>query len=332
MQPNESIRDSVDGNPGTHRDAVVVGAGIIGLTSALALSRAGFRVRIIAAGFTPATVSDVAAAIWYPYQARPRDRVFEWSRRTFSVLASEARHAVPGISMLEMVEVFASPVDDPWWGGAVESWRRCGVDELPDGYIDGFAAVVPLIESTVYLNHLMHELGRANVPFEHARISNLADIGEQLVINCTGLGARELCNDDAVFPIRGVVVRTGPTSLRRSLADDFGPNALAYIVPRSVDCVLGGTADFHSWRLDATPEEAGDIVRRCEALEPALRGAEILETRVGLRPGRTAVRCERDPDRPGLIHNYGHGGSGFTLCWGCAADVVRLATESVGAP
>jgi D-amino-acid oxidase len=40
-----------------------------------------------------------------------------------------------------------------------------------------------------------------------------------------------------------------------------------------------------------------------------------------LRPYRPEVRLERDGR---VIHNYGHGGSGFTLCRGCAEDVVAL--------
>ncbi|HUP65002.1 MAG TPA: FAD-dependent oxidoreductase, partial [Thermoanaerobaculia bacterium] len=52
-----------------------------------------------------------------------------------------------------------------------------------------------------------------------------------------------------------------------------------------------------------------------------------LEVLVGLRPGRPAVRVERDLEDPRVIHNYGHGGSGFTLSWGCAEDVLRIVRE-----
>ena len=58
-----------------------------------------------------------------------------------------------------------------------------------------------------------------------------------------------------------------------------------------------------------------------------LQKAEILEHRVGLRPGRTEVRLELEELSGGtaVIHNYGHGSIGHTLAWGRAAEVVAIA-------
>ena len=56
--------------------------------------------------------------------------------------------------------------------------------------------------------------------------------------------------------------------------------------------------------------------------------AEIIEDIVGLRPGRTEVRLEKELiSGKTVIHNYGHGGSGVTLSWGCAEEVVEIANE-----
>ncbi len=59
--------------------------------------------------------------------------------------------------------------------------------------------------------------------------------------------------------------------------------------------------------------------------------AEVLGQRVGLRPGRTEVRLEIEelPGGRALIHDYGHGGRGFTLSWGCAEEVLKLAEDFV---
>ncbi|MDP3975464.1 MAG: FAD-dependent oxidoreductase [bacterium] len=100
-----------------------------------------------------------------------------------------------------------------------------------------------------------------------------------------------------------------------------------YIFPRP-DCgdiILGGTVD-----IDADDTVRGDIVeqilRRCYLICPELLGKNRIKTYVGLRPGRCGgVRLQRE-QREGrtIVHNYGHGGSGVTLSWGCAKEAVDL--------
>ena len=112
--------------------------------------------------------------------------------------------------------------------------------------------------------------------------------------------------------------------------DQQGPYALAYTLFRSHDCILGGTSGENDWNLEPDPATAERILRNCQQLEPALNDAEILEHVVGLRPGRKAVRLELEPisERCAVIHNYGHGGAGFTLSWGCAQEVAELAVST----
>jgi D-amino-acid oxidase len=69
------------------------------------------------------------------------------------------------------------------------------------------------------------------------------------------------------------------------------------------------------------------IVDRCVALVPELAGAPVLGQRVGLRPSRHGgprLEAELAPDGWRLVHNYGHGGAGVTLSWGCADEVAEL--------
>jgi D-amino-acid oxidase len=112
--------------------------------------------------------------------------------------------------------------------------------------------------------------------------------------------------------------------------DQADEQALTYIVPREDTVVLGGTAEVGSTELRPNLAIAEGIRRRCAALVPAVADARVLEHRVGLRPGRSAVRLERE-DRGGnvVVHCYGHGGAGVTLSWGCAAEVARLCTDAV---
>ena len=128
--------------------------------------------------------------------------------------------------------------------------------------------------------------------------------------------------------IRGQLVRVERGAVERFTLDDYDPRGVTYVIPRSQDCILGGSAD--DGREELIPSEATTtaILERCAALEPRLAQARVLSVSVGLRPARSAVRLERESPRPGstLIHNYGHGGAGVTLSWGCAHEVAMLAT------
>jgi D-amino-acid oxidase len=163
---------------------------------------------------------------------------------------------------------------------------------------------------------------------ERRVVSSLEEVAEEgrVVVNCSGLGACELVGDTSMVPIRGQIVRVRNSGLERFLLDEGNPEGVTYVVPRSEDCVLGGTADEGEWDTEPDPEIAMGILQRCVALEPRLAGAAVLEHRVGLRPGRPEVRLERDNLSSGApcIHNYGHGGSGVTLSWGCAEEVTHL--------
>jgi D-amino-acid oxidase len=143
----------------------------------------------------------------------------------------------------------------------------------------------------------------------------------RVVVNCTGLGARELVGDHQMTPIRGQIVRVRNPGLERCVLDEKNPEGLTYIVPRSDDCILGGTAEEGEWDTEPNPEVATEILRRGVALEERLSGVQVLEHKVGLRPGRPTIRLEAELlSGDGLcVHNYGHGGAGVTLSWGCAA-------------
>jgi len=101
---------------------------------------------------------------------------------------------------------------------------------------------------------------------------------------------------------------------------------LMYVIPRTNDCVFGGTNDV-SDNLDPDPATTKAIVAECSRVLE-IEKPRVLRERVGLRPFRkSGVRLEKEKLRDGrtVIHNYGHGGSGFTLSWGCAEKVVELA-------
>ena len=147
-------------------------------------------------------------------------------------------------------------------------------------------------------------------------------------MNCAGLGARELCGDALLAPGRGVVLKTANPGIVRHFAT-IENGGLTYVLSRTTDVLLGGTDDASESR-DVPPELAAAIYARCAAVEPRL--PKHFEIEVGFRPLRPEVRLERERGTR-IIHNYGHGGAGFTVSWGCARDVLRIAraiTQSAG--
>jgi D-amino-acid oxidase len=320
----------------------VVGCGVIGLTTAIRLREAGLSVEIVTAALPPDTTSSVAAAIWYPYKAHPEDRVLSWGSRSFEVFEELAHLPESGVRMREGLEIWRERVPDPWWASAVpRPVRRCTPDELPPGYADGHAFVAPVVEMPVYLGYLHRRFLAAGGEVRVRSLGSLDDAGESgeasksgeagVVVNCAGLGARELARDRSMTPIRGQIVRVANPGLERFLLDEANRDGVTYIVPRSRDCILGGTAEEGEWSTEPDASTAASILRRCAQLEPRLAQARVLEHRVGLRPGRPEIRLELEEAAGGAprLHNYGHGGSGITLSWGCAEDALRLALEAL---
>lgn len=305
---------------------LVIGAGVIGLSCAIRLREAGYDAQIWARDMPQQTTSSVAAAIWYPYNAFPKERIGVWGANTFAELSQLP--AESGVMMRHGLEIFPYAVADPWWLDAVPVFRRAAPAELPEGYLDGYAFEVPVIEMPLYLSYLLERLRQLGGDVQQRAISSLdqALAAHDLVINCSGLAARALTNDRALYAIRGQIVRVAQCGIERFWLDDFGPRGLAYVVPRSHDIILGGTDDEGDEDLTPDPAIAAAIIERCAFLEPQLRDATILEHKVGLRPGRSAVRLEAEQPAPGktVVHCYGHGGAGVTLSWGCAEEVVQL--------
>lgn len=305
---------------------IVIGCGVSGLSTALRLLEAGLAVEIWARDLPPHTTSNVAAAVWYPYRAYPEELVTAWSAVSYRVFVELTSVPESGVHLVHGLELFERPTPDPWWRDALPSFRHARPDELPAGYADGYAIDVPVVETPRYLQYLIGRVQAAGGSIVQRDVQRLAEplASADVVVNCSGLGARELAGDASLTPIRGQTARVAPRPGGRFLIDEHGPRGLTYIVPRSDGWVLGGTAEEGAEDLTPDPTVERGILARCAALEPGLAGAAVLERKVGLRPGRPAVRLELE--RPAadrrLIHNYGHGGAGVTLSWGCA-DAVR---------
>lgn len=297
---------------------LVVGAGVVGLSCAVRLAEAGWRVDVLARDLPLETTSVVAAALWYPYRALPQDRVTAWSAVSYADFARLAKDETTGVRLLPGTEVLAARSPDPWWVDAVPDLERT---TPVAGYGDAWTFRAPVVDMPVYLRWLSGRLEELGGTLTRANLSGLPEPDDQdtVVVNCSAIGSRLLAHDPSVVPVRGQVVVVEQFGLDRWWLDGAGPT---YVVPRLDSVVVGGTDDEGEWSRTPSPETAAGILARAAVLVPEVTAARVRHHRVGLRPARPAVRLEREGR---VVHCYGHGGAGVTVSWGCADEVVRLA-------
>jgi D-amino-acid oxidase len=335
--------------PMKHRVAIV-GAGVSGLTCGVVFAERGRRTTIFAREIGPQTTSAVAAALWFPYDVEPADKAIPWALETYQTLIDLARNVESGVSMIELHQFSRmGEIQIPDWAVPLGARRLSAVAtaqrhraggsrgkrldtarRLQD-FQSGFSLDVPLMDTTIYLDYLAKRiLAARGLMIENMHFEKLEDVDPKydLVINCAGIGARELVHDTNLEPHRGqVAIVPRIKDLPYAVVCDDVP--LMYAIPRRNDCVFGGTNDL-SDDLAVDSTTTARIVAECSrTLE--IEEPNVLTERVGLRPFRkSGVRIERARLHDGrtVVHNYGHGGAGFTLSWGCAAEVLQRGTAS----
>lgn len=315
-------------------DVAVIGAGVSGLTTAICLAEAGLAVSVRAAEPPLATTSAVAGALWGLHLVGLDERVTRWSEITLARLLDMVDDPATGVRLVSGTMASRSPQQDPpAWIVSADGQRPRPARTLQAGYATGWELTAPLVAMPVYLGYLLNRLRQAGGDIRGDRTFGslpeaIEQTGARMIVNCSGIGAHQLVPDPAVTPARGqvvVVANPGISEFFVGTGDD--PDDLTYLFPHRDAVVLGGTEQQGNWSVEPDPATAERILRGCAAIEPRLAGAEIIAHRVGLRPVRPFVRLEAQELSGGrrLLHNYGHGGAGITLSWGCALDIVQAA-------
>jgi len=301
----------------------IIGGGISGLSTAFTLLQAGYKVTLIAADFSSTIVSYKAAAYWFPHHLGSDEKAIAWCKKSYSVFETLSKNTDTGISFIRIKKIAVSAAaDDKQWIEFMPNGSFNSIDktDLPKGYTIGYEANVPLIETQVFLPWLLEQVKQMGAMIQQQKINALQPIAEQFdfVVNCTGLGAAPLCNDASLIPVRGQIVLTEPGYPKHILLDK---NNSTYIVPRKDGTIIGGTYEEHIGGAETEPSTLHQLYAKAVDLLPELSDKKIIGNWAGIRPYRPTVRLEKVGN---IIHNYGHGGSGYTLSFGCAAAVLDL--------
>ncbi len=301
----------------------VIGAGIIGLSAAYILQKQNHQVKIIAEQFSPNITSNRAAAFWFPYHIRNDERGINWCQRSYKKYKALSKDTSTGVSMQRLIKVVRHGVQEEemtWFSFMPEGcYWIMNKDEIAEDYLTGYDVQVPLIETQIFLPWLMNEIQKMGVETEQKSIKSFDEVSDTgFIVNCTGLGSQQLCNDKELIPIRGQVVLLEPGNFDFIFLDNELP---LYIVPRQDAIIVGGTFEEGISDIICEPATLDKILKNAYDIFPQLKEKKVIGNWAGLRPYRPLVKLEKEGN---IIHNYGHGGSGFTLAWGCAEEVAGL--------
>ena len=331
------------------RRVCVIGGGVVGLTCAEVLAD-GFDVTIVADRFAAESASIVATAIWHVYLVDKDDTsTLRWARETLQKLVEISRnHPDAGVSVVRGVELFRrSEPQTPSWAHIPPFFEMLSADEVaafaqrddPAHAVAvpirwGYRIAAPAATMERYLPWLHSRVAAKGVGQVQRRLSSLEDAAEfgELVINCSGYGARTLVPEAGISPVKGqyLVYPAGDGGPKEYLGDDDHPVETCYLIPRAGEVIVGGTEEYddESETFTRSVDELLDRVAPFEPWVESLRDTTPTRSRVGLRPYRAeGVLLALDVTREApVIHNIGHGGSGFSLSWGCANTVHDLVT------
>lgn len=302
--------------------------------------------------------------LYEPVPAAVAKREIQWavsSYQRFKELYSKDRRS--GVFMRPVVFYLKhNLIDDDLEGLKFLELSECvdGLIHEPDlvqeqqnsDYVDAYRYVSPQIDTDVYLAYLYEvylngggDLCCQSISDLGEEIDNIQDqYKADLIVNCSGLGACQLVPDGQVVPVRGAwfSVRNDGTQFPKvdtafcaSQESWSSDGVFMFVLPRGeTQLVMGGIAQPNQWdtELSRNSPEIHKMLELCFTSFPFLREADFENAsfRVGLRPFRAGgVRLDLDTTTYPIpvISNYGHGGAGVFLSWGCALDVLKLANE-----
>ena len=266
----------------SERRAAVIGCGVAGLTAARQLQRHGFDVAVYAEHVPPNTTSNMSLASWTPTSGLvdQERRSAEWDlqfRSAARIAWGELQLLVGrgyGVSWIEGYSLRATPPSDevadtdPLLPADLRSGSTVfGPGEHP--FPTQYAVMRPSmrIEPSIYLDRLVSDVRGAGGRIVIRRFDSRRDLGslpEPVLVNCTGLGARALLDDEELTPLKGQLTLLMPQE-GVDYATFGGAGRMSggfiHMSPRSDGIALGGTSVEGDWSLEPDPQARERIVQ-----------------------------------------------------------------------
>jgi glycine/D-amino acid oxidase-like deaminating enzyme len=247
------------GLPGRSGPVAVLGCGVVGLSTARLVQEAGFQVTIYTAALPPETTSNIAGGQFHPAYAFKESAVtpefmtqftraldYSWRRYQTMVGDDYGIRWLPTYVESDSPEAKTLPTFPP-----ID--RVLTKAENPFPWSGTLRYDTMYIETGRYLRQMIRDVQIAGGKIEVRKFASPADIAalpETVVFNCTGLGSRDLFNDQDLRPARGQLAILEPQP-EVQYAFTGGPG---YMFPRPDGIILGGTFELDQW--DTTPDPA----------------------------------------------------------------------------
>ncbi|MGH0944208.1 FAD-dependent oxidoreductase [Bacillus mycoides] len=281
-------------NHGEKNKVLVIGGGVVGLTTALVLQNEGYQVKIVTEKLAPEVTSVVAGALWeWPpavcgnHQDEASIKISkEWSLLSYNLFSELSKYKESGVYMRNVTFFFkhlieSNPKDFEKMNELKQHVQKFRHDasliqekEINQtiGIKDAYSLLAPMIDTDTYMKWLQEKVEKANCKIIQQKIvGNLEQQEENLkseyqvdvIVNCTGLGSIEL-TDDEMYPLRGALVRVINDGNHLPKLDEAycishdgisEDPGFIFILPRGENMLLlGGLAELNKWDLEVDLE------------------------------------------------------------------------------
>lgn len=255
-------------------------------------------------------------------------QLLTWLYQTKAWSEQHQASASSGIDYFDYEEYHALDLEKTYFMDDID-WPY---ERLPDHHNKigkcAYASRLLRLDATKLLPYLINSLQQNNVKLMKSKIDSVDDEIRSpfdCIINCTGDKVTRLIEDNEAFPMLGHFILLEKCNLNTRKLQYYDEQRYLAVIPRSQAIWLGGSAYSHCWNNSHSDNIFDAILNDCIALEPEIKDQQVIKKGFGLRSARSSIRLEGQRlGNKTWIHNYGHGGSAFSLFWGCANAKLSL--------